>query len=129
MPRTGWAAMAQENGSVTAQLEAWLRIRTASGESAECLLDTGFNGSLMLPREMVSRLGLQVLGRVSVIAAGGIKSIADIAELEIEWLGERRWTEVLVSASEDTLLGTEMLEGTRLTIDYAAHTVTISDEG
>lgn len=121
--------MAQENGSVTAQLEAWLRIRTASGESTECLIDTGFNGSLMLPREMVSRLGLQVLGRVSVIAAGGIKSIADIAELEIEWLGERHWTEVLVSAGEDALLGTEMLEGTRLTIDYAAHTVTISDEG
>lgn len=120
--------MAQENGSVNAQLEAWLKIRTASGENAECLIDTGFNGALMLPREIIHRLGLEILGRVPIIAAGGIKSIADIAELELEWRGRHQWVEVLISTGEDSLLGTALLDGTRLRIDYVDHMVTISDE-
>ncbi len=120
--------MAQESGSVNAQLEAWLKIHTVNGESVECLIDTGFNGALMLPREIISRLGLQILGRVPIIAAGGIKSIADIAELEIEWRGKRQWVEVLISIGEDSLLGTVLLDGTRLMIDYVAHMVTIDDE-
>jgi hypothetical protein len=33
-----------------------------------------------------------------------------------------------VIVSEDTLLGTELLDGTKLVIDYVAHTVTISGE-
>jgi clan AA aspartic protease len=121
--------MAHEDGSVNAQLEAWLRIQATNGETIDCLIDTGFNGALVLPRADIARLNLMVLGRVSIIGVGRVRSIADIAELEIEWLGQSRAVEVIISDGDDSLLGTELLDSSRLVIDYTAYAVTVSDEG
>lgn len=120
--------MAREDGSVNAQLEAWLRVRTTSGEEVECLVDTGFDGSLLLSRSEAARLKLTILGRVPIIGVGRARSIADIAELKIEWLGQTRAVEVIISDGDDSLLGTGILDGSRLLIDYIGYTVTIDDE-
>jgi clan AA aspartic protease len=120
--------MAREDGSVNAQLEAWLRVLSTNGEIIECLIDTGFNGALVLPRAEAVRLNLTVLGRVPIIGVGRSRQIADIAELEIEWLGQSRAVEVIISDGDDSLFGTELLDGSRLVVDYVAYTVTVSDE-
>src|SRR5436309_2447891 len=120
--------MAREDGSVNGQLEAWLRVRAASGETVECLVDTGFNGSLMLPRSEAVRLKLTVLGRVPIIGVGRARSIADIAELEVEWLSQTRAVEVIISDGDDALMGSLMLDGSRLVVDYIGYTMTVSDE-
>jgi clan AA aspartic protease len=120
--------MAREDGSVNVQLEAWLRVQATSGEIIECLVDTGFNGALVLPRDEAVRLNLTILGRVPIIGVGRARQIADIAELEIEWLGQSRAVEVIISDGDDSLLGTELLDGNRLIIDYVAYTATVSDE-
>jgi clan AA aspartic protease len=120
--------MAREDGCLNARLEAWLQIKATNGEIVEYLIDTGFNGSLMLPRSEATRLGLAVLGRVPIIGVGRTRSIADIAELEVEWLGARRAVEVIISDGDDALLGTEMLDGSRLVVDYIAYNVTVSDK-
>lgn len=117
--------MAREDGSVNAQLEAWLRVQATNGELIECLIDTGFNGALVLPRAEAVRLNLTVPGRVSIIGVGRSRQIADIAELEIEWLGQSRAVEVIISDGDDSLLGTELLDDSRLVIDYSAYTVTV----
>ena len=57
---------------------------------------------------------------------GGRQFIASVALADLEWLGETRTVRVIVS--EDTLLGTELLDGTQLIIDDIARTVTVSDE-
>jgi predicted aspartyl protease len=49
-----------------------------------------------------------------------VRQIADIAELEIEWLGQSRAVEVIISDGDDSLLGTELLDGCRLVVDYVA---------
>jgi clan AA aspartic protease len=120
--------MAREDGSVNAQLEAWLRVQSINGEIIECLIDTGFNGALVLPRAEAVRLNLAILGRVPIIGVGRARMVADIAELEIEWLGQSRAVEVIISDGDDSLLGTELLDGSRLVVDYVAYTVTVSDE-
>lgn len=120
--------MAREDGSVNTQLEAWLRVESTNGEIIECLIDTGFNGALVLPRAEAVRLNLIVLGRVPIIGVGRSRQIADIAEVEIEWLGKSRAVEVIISDGDDSLLGTELLDGSRLVVDYSAYTVTVSDE-
>jgi clan AA aspartic protease len=120
--------MAREDGSINARQEAWLRVRTAAGESFDCLIDTGFNGALVLPRSEAARLKLNMLGRVPIIGVGRSRLVADIAELEVEWLGRTRAVEVIVTGEDDSLLGTEMLDGTRLLFDYIAYSVTVSDE-
>ena len=48
---------------------------------------------------------------------------------EIEWLGELRNVEVIMSESSDSLIGTEMFVGAKLLVDYANRLVTISRDG
>ena len=48
--------MAQETGSVTTLLEAFLRVSARGGNSIDCLIDTGFSGALVLPRSFVAAL-------------------------------------------------------------------------
>ena len=45
---------------------------------------------------------------------------------KIEWLGQHRTVEVILSEGEDALIGTEMFEGAKLIVDYANRLVTIS---
>jgi len=118
--------MAEETGRVTAAREAILRLRLAAGEAVECLVDTGFSGALVLPQSLVTRLGIPVAGQEVFEMVGGRQFVAGVALAEVEWLGATRTVRVIVS--EDTLLGTELLDGTNLVIDYLAHTVTISGE-
>ena len=118
--------MAEETGRVTAAREALLRLRLIAGETVECLVDTGFTGALVLPQSLVTRLGLPVVGREVFEMVGGHRFVASVALAEVEWLGETRAVRVIVS--EDSLLGTELLDGTRLTVDFIAYTVTVSDE-
>lgn len=103
-----------------------MRLQLSAGEMVECLVDTGFTGALVLPQALVTRLNLPVVGREVFEMVGGRQFIASVAFADIEWLGEIRTVRVIVS--EDTLLGTELLDGTRLTIDYIDHTLSVSDE-
>ena len=118
--------MAKETGRVTATREALLRLQLTSGETVECLIDTGFTGTLVLPQGLVTRLNFPIVGREVVEMVGGRQFIASVAFADIEWLEETHTVRAIVS--EDTLLGTELLDGTQLMIDYIAHTVMISDE-
>lgn len=111
---------------MTAGREALLRLRLTAGETVECLIDTGFTGALVLPQDLVARLNLEVIGRQVFEMVGGRRFVAGVALAEVEWLG--RWQTFRVIISEDRLLGTEMLDGCRLVIDYAGHTVTVRDE-
>ena len=50
---------------------------------------------------------------------------ASVALGQIEWLGEQRTVEVILSESNDALIGTEMCAGAKLVIDYANCAVSI----
>jgi clan AA aspartic protease len=118
--------MAKETGRVTASREALLHLKLSAGETVECLVDTGFTGALVLPQALVTKFNLPIVGREVFEMVGGRQFIASVAFADIEWLGETRTVRVIVS--EDALLGTELLDGTRLTVDYIAYTVTVGDE-
>ena len=57
---------------------------------------------------------------------GGARMSAEIGLTDIEWLGELRKVEVIVSEGDDALIGTELLIATTLLIDYTASTLKIS---
>ena len=54
--------MLRESGSVTATREARVSVHFAGGAATECVIDTGFDGALMLPRAPVTRLQLPIVG-------------------------------------------------------------------
>jgi clan AA aspartic protease len=117
--------MAHERGSVNSAREAIVEVRLDGGPVIECVIDTGFNGTLVLPRTLADQLNLNVLGRASFETVGGSLVAADLVEVRINWLSSRVDVEAIVVNSEDALIGTALLDGTNLAIDYVADIVTI----
>src|ERR1043165_7264381 len=95
------------------------------GQMFECVLDTGFDGALILPAFIVESLNLPIVARLVFELVGGAQMPASVALGEIEWLGEQRTVEVILSESNDALIGTEMCAGAKLVIDYANCAVSI----
>lgn len=118
--------MSRETGSVDASREAHLQIQFSNGKSVDCVLDTGFDGALMLPRALADELALVPLGSTECKLAGSTRVTLDVALGEIIWLGEQRAAEVIISDDADMLIGTELLNRTELTINYVACTVSIA---
>lgn len=119
--------MARETGRVFASRDALVSIRISGGEQVECLIDTGFDGGLVLPRALTERFALPIVATERVRLAGGVEIVVDIARADVEWLGIVRPVEVIVGDGDDLLLGTGLLAGAVLTIDYVALTSTITN--
>jgi len=118
--------MPQESGSVNALREAIVEIRFAKGYRLECVVDTGFDGALLVPASDAQRLGLSVVARLVFELVGGARMSADVALGEIEWLGQRQTVEVILSQGDDALIGTEMFDSAKLIVDYDNRLVAIS---
>lgn len=118
--------MPHESGNVNASLEARISITLLNGAGIKCLVDTGFTGALVLPRDFITQNALAIVGRETFKTVDNHEIDADIALAEIEWLGEQQTQRAIVSETNEAMIGTEMLIGTVLTIDYIAASVTIT---
>lgn len=115
-------------GRVNERLEPLVPIRLVGGPTGwtevECVVDTAFIGAaLVLPQDIIDELGLVVTGHEQIAMVGGALTSADVAIGQVEWLGEVRWVSIIIS--ESYLAGSHILDGTRLTVDYANLTVSI----
>lgn len=80
-----------------------------------------------LQYSVVDGLGLPIIGRADDLGMIGEETTsADIVNAQIEWRGEVRYVEITVR--NDFILGTQLLEDTRLIVDYPKRTHTISRE-
>jgi clan AA aspartic protease len=120
--------MAVESGRVTSTREPVVSVRLNDAVAVECLVDTGFTGALMLPRKIVGDLGIPLVGREVFEMVGQRFFTASIALAEIDWLGQRRTFRVVISEGMDYLIGTEMLDGNRLFVDYINDRVIITND-
>lgn len=79
---------------VNAYNEATIRlpVQAAKGRrrEIETILDTGFNGSLTLPPDMIANLGLPWRTRGLVVLANGTQEPCDIYAATIIWDGKPR---------------------------------------
>jgi clan AA aspartic protease len=117
-----------ESGNVNASLEACVLVKLAGGGAVRCLVDTGFTGALVLPRDFVTSSNLRVVARETFTTVEEHVIEADIAVAEVEWLGETQTRRAIVNETGEALLGTEMLIGTVLMIDYVASSVTVTKQ-
>lgn len=99
-----------------------LRIRV-NGKHFVALVDTGFNGELLMSANEAARLGVTMLhGQAhQVQTAGGVISV-DRGNLTIDWCHGPRRTGVLVHSSvagtQEVLLGTGLLHPGILTVEF-----------
>ncbi len=66
--------MAEQKGIVNEYAEAVVQIRLINGAVIECVIDTGFSGSLLLPREFVEINSMFFLGLEEVTMVEGIST-------------------------------------------------------
>ena len=106
--------------NVDGGLEPWLTISVQDSGGAmhyiDVILDTGFTGWLMLPVPLINELGLTRQGDRRSILATGEANRLDFYVTTVLWHGQPRRVEVLQSLDQ-FLLGTELLEGSRVTVD------------
>lgn len=108
------------DGTVTSDLDAALVLVVAgpddNARSIEVAVDTGFNGELTLPRDIIEALALRLAGNRRAELADGTSVTLDVYLATVEWGDQKR--EVLALQTEGgPLVGMALLRGHRLLID------------
>jgi clan AA aspartic protease len=107
-------------GTVNTVLEATLRLQvhgTNSQAEVTAVIDTGYNGSLTLPRALVTALALMPLASRSVTLGDASRRVLDFYEAEIIWDGQQQ-TIALLCVEGDPLIGTALLKGYKMEAEF-----------
>lgn len=91
----------------------------------EALLDTGFNGDVMLPKEIVQEAGLSYMGDVDCMTAGGDLVSVEVHAGSIRWLDRDVRIRILAAPGGASLLGMGLLRDGRLVMEYPSATLEI----
>ncbi len=107
------------HGTVNTAYEAvvGLTVQGPTGRSreVEAVIDTGYNGFLTLPSDLVRELGLAYRDRSRAILADGSEAFFDVYDVAVLWDDSLRNTRA--SAADSTpLVGMRLLDGHDLNI-------------
>lgn len=89
-------------------------------------VDTAFDGHLVLSIELVDELGLETLAETEAILADGSKITLETHVAYLQWFGKLIPVQVVANEGRFPLLGTALLDGHRVTIDYANRSLEIT---
>ncbi|HKQ78656.1 MAG TPA: clan AA aspartic protease [Blastocatellia bacterium] len=107
-------------GKVTANREATIEFEVNGfgqpPHQVEAVIDTGFNGYLTLPNQLIGLLNLPSAGNRSATLGDGSAVVLDAYLATVPWHGQDR--DVLVLEAEGgALIGMSLLHGSRLSME------------
>ncbi len=110
-------------GFVDDKLRALLRVAVAASsddqrEEIVVWIDTAFNGGLVIPRKQIAGLRLMKQSSAEAILADGHSIELETFACFFDWFGNSYETQIVANDGEYPLLGTILLDGHRLNIDY-----------
>jgi predicted aspartyl protease len=119
------------NGYVDDQLRALIRVPVSASRDEQrtdlvAWIDTAFNGGLAIPRQQVADLGLVKQSSAEAILADGRAVELETFACFLDWFGNTYETQIAAGDGAYPLLGTMLLAGRRLDINYAAKTVELT---
>jgi clan AA aspartic protease len=104
------------SGTINSELEAIVRLSIRGPWSEieiEAIIDTGFNGALILPPDIIATLGLSQASQVRGVLADGSERAFPLYEALILWGG--RVLRIPVGAADtEPLLGMSLMYGNEL---------------
>lgn len=100
-----------------------------AGETWTAIVDTGFNGDFELPGALQSMLPHERMGQTFSNLAGGQQILEDAFLVEVHFDGEPVLAEVTFVPGDQILIGTRVLRGHRLEIDFPAQTLRLERVG
>ncbi|MDO8452000.1 MAG: hypothetical protein Q7S76_03980 [bacterium] len=119
-------------GRIDEKNQLWVSMTVGglhSKQIIEALIDTGFNGELLLPLQIAIPLGLQLAGAASYRLADGSISQQMLFTANIGWGTTNRPTTVSVVNSGTALIGGGLLHGYVLLVDFKKRQLTIKEPG
>ena len=107
-------------GKINANREAIIELEVIGSnqkrEKVEAAIDTGFNGYLTLPNDLINYLKLQLAGSRHVTLGDGNVVVLDMYLTKVLWHGQER--EVLtLQADSGPLISMSLLYGNRVMLD------------
>ena len=107
-------------GFVTSNKEAIIRLLVRGNdrqeEMVDAVIDTGFNGFLVLPLSLISALALPFAGTTRTTLGDGSEVRMDVFEATVLWDNQER-SVVALATQGDALVGMSMLSGSRMTLE------------
>src|SRR6266516_2104220 len=89
------------------------------------LVDTGFDGALMLSLPAALQIGLRLSNMVQVELADGSIKKEFVFEAKVVLNEETVPVDVLLTSSEENLVGTSLLQNQSLMIDFKSQLITL----
>lgn len=109
------------DGTVNEALEPIIAVtifgRNGAPTLIDAAIDTGFNDRLAISKLLIDCLDLRIMGHATVILGDGAEAELSTFQAEILW-GSDRITIPVLETGGAALIGTELLRGARLTIDF-----------
>jgi clan AA aspartic protease len=99
---------------------------TGGVSPATAWIDTAFSGELVLPRGVITAVGLPTGPAARAVLADGTEVTLDSFTADLEWFDTWRSVEVIANDGRFPLLGVGLLLGRELHIDYARRTLTLN---
>ena len=102
---------------------------TVLGSQAEAsvlaILDTGFDGDISLPLEIAVGLGLTLDSAIKMELADGSVKLELVFTGKVLWENKSRNVDILITTSEDALIGTGLLDEHSVHLDFRNNQVKI----
>lgn len=118
-------------GFVDDRNRALLPIHVASSLQAESIeilvwIDTAFDGHLVFSKELIRKMQLDSLVETEAILADGSKITMESYFCVVDWFGGKVPVQVIENDGRFPLLGTGLLDGRTVHINYDAKTVAVA---
>ena len=117
-------------GSVDESQRALLSISVGNspsdpGIAVTVWIDTAFDGHLVCSHALIEEFGLEPLVETEAILADGSKVVLETLLCYVDWFDGRIPVQVIANEGRFPLLGTGLLQGRTLHIEYARKSLTL----
>jgi len=113
-------------GHVNADYEAIISIRLVDlADDIKVAIDTGFNGEICLRKDLSEKLELDPIAIEDYELGDGNITQVEVFSGKIIWFDEERVVDLILTKSEQSLIGTGLLTRCRLEVNYPREEVFI----
>lgn len=96
------------------------------GKNVEMLLDTGFNGHMMLQQSLIKELNLEQIGFSDYSTASGENKITEVYKGKIKFLEQEIEIPILSTDAPYSLAGMELFNNCKIVIEKLKNLVEIT---
>ena len=98
---------------------------SVEGRKIQLLLDTGFNGHIMLPASIINELALDQIGVSDYLTASGDDRLTKVYIAKVEFFDEKIEEPILSTDADFALAGMELFHNCRIVIERSKDVVDV----